>query len=80
MFVAAPVHDVPKVATVEVPNATDTMEKSQSNIDKIPFEENRKKGKKGKKGKKRKKEKNYLSPVYPSSQVQVPWSEQVPWL
>ena len=57
VFVAAAVHDVPKVATVEVPNATDTMEKSQSNIDKIPFEENRKKGKKGKKGKKRKKEK-----------------------
>jgi hypothetical protein len=61
VFVAAAVHDVPKVATVEVPNATDTMEKSQSNIDKIPSEENfrgklpRKTEKKEKKEKKRKK-------------------------
>jgi hypothetical protein len=76
VFVAAAVHDVPKVATVEVPNATDTMEKSQSNIDKI----NSFRGKQKKRKKRKKREKNYLSPVYPSSQVQVPWSEQVPWL
>jgi hypothetical protein len=56
VFVAAAVHDVPKVATVEVPNATDTMEKSQSNIDKInSFRGKQKKRKKRKKGKKEKK-------------------------
>ena len=41
VFVAAPVHDVPKVATVEVPkvpNATDTMEQSQSKIYENPSE------------------------------------------